>query len=94
MRHEDLWRTLRTARMHRHATTKKHLRAWHKGDDHGLGYAVGRPTDDVNMIRGLGRLVEEAYTDSDIAIYRTPAGTLIGVGDANGPWAVDLDAWL
>lgn len=63
--------------------------AWRKGNNAGLGYAVGRETDDINHIRGIGKLIRPSSNPDEIAIYKD-GNTYVGVGDAHGPWAVDL----
>jgi len=61
---------------------------WTRLNDAGEGFAVGKETDDINEIDGLGTLIQRAATDTDVAVYRAADGTLTIVGDANGPWAV------
>lgn len=56
----------------------------------GHGYAVGEQDDDINEIQGIGQLVAKAHSDSDIALYRSEDGIYTGVGNANGPWAIQL----
>jgi len=63
--------------------------AWRKGNNAGHGYEVGRPSDDINNIRGIGKLVQPSSNPDEIAIYKD-GNTYIGVGDSHGPWAVDL----
>lgn len=63
---------------------------WTKGNNAGNGYEVGSEDDDINEIEGIGELVVRASSSSEVAVYRKPDGSFVGVGDAEGPWAVDL----
>lgn len=64
--------------------------SWFKRENNrGNGYAVGDDGDDINKIRGVGRLIRPSRSTSQVAVY--DAGkTLVLVGDANGPWAVKM----
>ncbi|MDP3940632.1 MAG: hypothetical protein Q8R92_21165 [Deltaproteobacteria bacterium] len=67
---------------------------WTEGNDEGRGCAVG----DENMTAEEAALWEgwevlhAREASNDICIARKPDGGLVGIGDANGPWAVDLVA--
>lgn len=62
------------------------LSLWRKGNDAGEGFAVGEEGYDIDEIDGIG---DYLYTAEDIAVYQD-GDTLVGVADANGPWAVKL----
>jgi hypothetical protein len=67
--------------------------AWRRGNEAGRGYSVGPDDGDINDLASeLGELVVRSFQTDQPAVYRRPDGTLVGVGDANGPWAVDLGA--
>lgn len=63
--------------------------AWRKGNNSGYGYEVGRTSDHINNVRGIGKLIRPSSNPDEIAIYKD-GNTYIGVGDSHGPWAVDL----
>lgn len=64
-------------------------KAWHRGNNAGKGYAVGNEKDTPKeACKSEGWKILSA--EYDICIAKKPDGTLVGVGDAHGPWAVDL----
>lgn len=62
---------------------------WNQGNNSGEGYAVGGDNDDINSL-DIGSLIVRADTDTGVAVYERESGSLTAVGDANGPWAVDI----
>jgi hypothetical protein len=62
------------------------LNAYRKGNNSGMGFCVGEETDEIFEITGIGELV--AYSD-EIAVYQN-GSELIAVGNAHGPWAVNI----
>ena len=62
---------------------------WNSMNDAGEGFPVGEDGQDINTLTDeLGELMERAYSDTDVAVYRDDVGRVIVVGNANGPWAV------
>ena len=62
---------------------------WTIANNNGEGFPVGEDGQDINTLTDeLGELMERAYSDTDVAVYRDDAGRVIVVGNANGPWAV------
>lgn len=62
---------------------------WHAGNDAGEGYPVGDDYDHVNRLT-IGHLIVSARSRSHVAVYLQPQGTITAVGQAHGPWAVDI----
>ena len=62
------------------------LNAYRKGNNSGMGFCVGEETDLIFDISGICDLVAR---DNEIALYQI-GSELISVGDANGPWAVNI----
>ena len=61
---------------------------WGAGNDDGNGYAVGLEDDSVNRLT-IGRLIWPSSSADKVAVYVTPNG-IVAVGNANGPWAVQI----
>ena len=61
-------------------------------DNAGAGYAVGEEDDDINELAELlgAELVVTSTSDDRVAVYRR-GERLILVGDAHGPWAVNVN---
>jgi hypothetical protein len=62
------------------------LNAYRKGNNSGMGFCVGEETDLIFDIAGIGELVAR---DNEIAVYQN-GSELIAVGNAHGPWAVNI----
>lgn len=62
---------------------------WEKENDAGNGFAVGDESDHINEIRGFGKLIVRAESDTDVAVYQLGSVTTI-VADSAGPWAVRM----
>ena len=60
---------------------------WHRLNDHGQGYSP--EGKDINRLT-FAELVIESLCFDELAIYRLDDGTLVGVGNANGLWAIDF----
>lgn len=69
--------------------TKELNKLWNAGNDAGDGYGVGDDSDDINKIKGIGKLVSKSNRNDEVAVYEK-GNKYIVVGDANGPWAVDV----
>lgn len=70
----------------------KYHGSWIAGNKAGEGYAVGNEDDSPEEAcarEGWEILHVWAATDQ-ICIARKPNGSIVGVGDGHGPWAVDL----
>lgn len=67
-------------------------RRWREGNDRGLGYAVGQAGQSpAEAAEEEGwAIVRRQRADDDILVARKGDGGLVAIGDANGPWAVDL----
>ena len=66
-------------------------RQWAQGNNAGDGYAVGDEEDDINDLADeVGGALIQASPGHGVAVYRRDDGSLVAVGDAYGPWAVDL----
>jgi hypothetical protein len=63
---------------------------WARGNNAGDGYAVGDEGDDIDDLADEvgGTLIH--WPGHGVAVYRRSDGSLVAVGDAYGPWAVDL----
>ena len=61
---------------------------WGAGNDDGMGYAVGAEDDNINSLE-IGQLVWPSPSRDKVAVYVTANG-IVAVGDANGPWAVQI----
>lgn len=70
------------------ALVLEHL--WNQKNNKGLGYGPPAGSQGVNDVRGVGRLVRRAWGGDAIAVYDNGRYWTL-VGDANGPWAVDVD---
>jgi len=57
----------------------------------GMGYAVGEDDDDINELAELlgAELIVTSTSNDRVAVYRR-GEQLILVGDAHGPWAVNV----
>ena len=53
----------------------------------GLGFSVGDEGDDINAIKGVGKLIRRSWSDNEVAVYMNEDSFTL-VGDCNGPWAV------
>lgn len=59
-------------------------------NEEGDGFSVGSEDQHVNELEGLGRLALASTNDSEVAVYVLESTATI-VGDANGPWAVEVE---
>ena len=64
-------------------------RLYNEGNSAGKGYAIGMGSENINELSQALDAELLLYRD-ELAVYKKSDGTLVGVGDANGPWAVDL----
>lgn len=61
---------------------------WGAGNDDANGYPVGLADDSINGL-DIGQLVWPSPSRDKVAVYVTANG-IVAVGDANGPWAVQI----
>ena len=61
---------------------------WTTANNNGEGFSVGEDGQDINdLADDLGELIQRAYTNMDVAVYRN-GDTVTIVADVHGPWAV------
>ena len=74
--------------------------AWIEGNNDGSGFSVpdehAGSVDDAAayLARNGGRVIEIATEDDGISLVQTADGSLIGIGDAGGPWCIRLPRYL
>lgn len=77
-------------------TNEQIWKAYREGNNNGegfspLGYEEGDgPERDLSDLEEELQAIFRYFVDNTIAVYEDKDGQLIGVGDANGPWAVKL----
>lgn len=62
---------------------------WHAENDKGNGWAPAVEEIDIELIEEAEE-AEYMYTEDQVYVFSRKDGSVFGVGDANGPWAVDL----
>lgn len=65
------------------------IATWHAGNLKGDGYAVGLASDTPKQACEREGWVIDSDED-DFCVGITEKGRMIGIANANGPWAVDL----
>lgn len=79
----------------------EHDRVWTRLNNEGAGYPIGeydpsvtdpgRPPEPEDACETEGwTILWRRQHDGQICIARKPNGTIVGVGQVNGPWAIDL----
>jgi len=64
---------------------------WIEGNNAGNGYSIGEESDGINNLH-IGELLVRSSSSDRVAVYRLPlTRRLVAVGDAGGPWAVDVE---
>ena len=68
---------------------------WNELNNDGEGFSIGSFTDDINDIPNLDgfTLIKKSENDNDVAVYHDGVGSMVIVGNSNGPWAVNVGTY-
>lgn len=59
-------------------------------NNNGEGFAPASESKDVNDLPELGTIIHRATSTDDVAVYVGHDGFISAVGDASGPWVVNI----
>lgn len=93
--------SLYAAREHTITQTEAHER-FTRRNTQGLGYAPYTDVPGADDVSGAveaaeadgWHVIHERTNDTEVAVLANDDGELLAIGDANGPWAVDISACI